>query len=206
MTDTNANNNKPGPDVSGGQPKARRASKLRRLKSLFAYPGKVLKILILKIKKMRIPKKRLAQLGRRITSLWPVKFFVGFTKKHYRAIIIVLILIASHISVFAYGHARGIASDKNRIASSYQTQTKRLLETRSIPYRSLSGAVTNLKDNKLTIRTSDNREATFNLTDKTKYSQKSLSKTRSDLKVGNQVTVFALDTDSLNATQIVIAN
>lgn len=157
------------------------------------------------IKIPKVSKRRLNMTMRSITSGRFIRRIWAFTKKHHRIIIIVIILIITHGLVYRWGNSNGYTAGVKKATTSQQEDASRkIIEKKSIPYRSLSGSITALQDDKLTIRTPDGKEVTFTTTDKTKYSQKGVSKTRADLRVGNQVTVFATDTDNLKATNVVI--
>lgn len=134
-----------------------------------------------------------------------IKQLIGFGKKHYRAIILVVLFVTSSVFTYNLGRSNGYKTDRDTVINKSEALTsKNLIDKKSIPYRSLSGSVTAIKDDAITIHTADGDKMTFALDNDTKYSQKAATKAHNDVKVGSQVTVFATDTNSTVATQIVI--
>lgn len=129
---------------------------------------------------------------------------VRLFRLHYRPILATFLLLASYVLVYKWANSVGYKAGRKAATNAAQESTRNLIDKKSVPYRSLSGTVTEVKESTFSIRTLDGADATFTTNSATKYSQKSVVKSRSDLKVGNQVTVFATDTNSTVATNVVI--
>lgn len=130
------------------------------------------------------------------------------TTKRQRAVIFSTVLIAAALCITAYGaYQRGYRhGQKDEAAKKAKTQTinEAFNESANFFRRSVSGTLTKLDGNTLTIKQSNDQERQLTTTDKTTVMQNSKKAKLSDLKTNQKVVVQIAEANSTTAVRITI--
>ena len=129
-----------------------------------------------------------------------------FTPKEKRtwAIILIALSIVTILSGL-YGFAYKAGYSKGKIAGKASAPNRNSLGNIPSPFKSISGTVVNVNEDKLTILTVKNEKKIVKITDKTKATQKATSVNVAELKKDQKITVFIQGEGSeTSATRIVL--
>lgn len=131
-------------------------------------------------------------------------------KKLYRLVLILLVILTSYLAVFYIGKSKGydqgyIAGTTTSPEAKAAAEKRQLIDSTADPFRSVSGTVTEITDEAITVRSVQGPTAKTGITSGTKVSKKKETKSLKDIKTGMTVAVFMQkDSNDEYAARIVI--